>query len=192
MATRQTQPPNPQLVAFARGVIAALDCWPVLRLAVQESWGGPNSASKQRWIASSIVDAFQANPLDEEEVELLLLDALVEEFETEVDDGSSLSVARNIVDIWREVTANQMDLVLKLEGESQRLSSKKVQASRQVENGDDDSEDGDGDEDDENMADETVNNSEVMDPPTLRSNKPGRILDEDGFELVQKGRRGRE
>jgi len=189
--TSQTQQLSPQLVAFARGVIAALECWPVLRLAVQESWGGPNGASKQRWIASSIVDTFQTNPLDEEDVELLLLDALVDEFETEVDDGSSQIVARNIVGIWREVTANQMDLVVKLEGESQRLSSRKVQASRQVEIGDDDSDDDSSDGDDENTTNETADNSEVTHPPTPRSNKLERILDEDGFELVQKGRRGR-
>src|SRR5260370_12569325 len=84
-STSQTQPPSPQLIAFARGVIAALDCWPVLRLAVQESWRGPSSASKQRWIASSIVDAFQASPLDEEDQELLLLHPLSDAFDNEFD-----------------------------------------------------------------------------------------------------------
>jgi hypothetical protein len=40
-------------------------------------------------------------PLDEEQVEHLLLDAIVDEFEAEIDDGSSYNITQNIVRIWK-------------------------------------------------------------------------------------------
>jgi pre-rRNA-processing protein TSR2 len=65
---------------FARGVIARLSIWPVLQAAVDSSWGGPKSAQKRTWLASEIVDAFEASvppgsaeQPDEEYVELTLI-----------------------------------------------------------------------------------------------------------------------
>ena len=54
-----TPAPDPALVLFARGVIARLDLWPALRVAVEQNWGGPESHEKRRWLASVIVDAFE-------------------------------------------------------------------------------------------------------------------------------------
>ncbi|KAF8335031.1 Pre-rRNA-processing protein TSR2-domain-containing protein [Cantharellus anzutake] len=188
MTTNSSQLPSIELISFARGVIAALDCWPVLRLAIQESWGGPDSVSKKRWIASSIVDAFEISPLDEEDVELLLLDALVEGFETEVDDGSSRTIACDIVRIWRDVSNNQMGFVLKLECDAQRLIPEKLQASRRAGNGDDEWEDADMDEDEDNGEDdgrdEVVMNDPQVPPPVLPQPRNfQRMIDEEGFEL---------
>ena len=56
------------LVAFARGVIARLAVWPVLRLAVQENWGGPKAEDKRTWLAPEIVDAFETqDPLPDDQ-----------------------------------------------------------------------------------------------------------------------------
>ncbi len=49
----------PDLILFARGVIATLELWPALRLAVDESWGGPDSREKRRWLAGEVVDMFE-------------------------------------------------------------------------------------------------------------------------------------
>jgi pre-rRNA-processing protein TSR2 len=46
---------------FARGVIARLALWPVLRAAVDNAWGGTSSAQKRTWLASEIVDAFESS-----------------------------------------------------------------------------------------------------------------------------------
>ena len=51
--------PAPASVLFARGVIARLALWPALRIAVEQGWGGPESAEKRTWIASVIVDSFE-------------------------------------------------------------------------------------------------------------------------------------
>ena len=67
MASTSSQPiPEPHPVLFARGVIARLAFWPTLKLAIAESWGGPESAQKRTWMASVIVDAF--DPTESSEV----------------------------------------------------------------------------------------------------------------------------
>lgn len=54
-------PPDPALILFARGVIARLEVWPALRVAVEQGWGGPSSREKRRWLASEIVHPFDAD-----------------------------------------------------------------------------------------------------------------------------------
>jgi hypothetical protein len=41
------------------GSIAILDLWPALTIAVAEQWGGPESADKKVWIASTIIDEWE-------------------------------------------------------------------------------------------------------------------------------------
>lgn len=173
--------PQTHLVLFARGVIAVLNAWPVLRIAVSESWGGPQSAQKRSWIASNILDAFESSPLDEEQIEDLLLESMVEEFETEIDDGSSLLVAKDILNVWKAASIGDTEYVLKLESAANKLAQSRLPTTRQGGNGDDEwvDEEGSGDEvsEGENEA------------PALRSPRPVQepVVDEDGFELVQKG-----
>jgi pre-rRNA-processing protein TSR2 len=42
-------------------VIARLEVWPALRVAVEQGWGGPSSREKRRWLASEIVHPFDAD-----------------------------------------------------------------------------------------------------------------------------------
>ncbi|KAF8313402.1 hypothetical protein DL93DRAFT_2081080 [Clavulina sp. PMI_390] len=171
--------PPTQLVLFARGVIAILNAWPVMRIAVQESWGGPESRQKRTWIASTIVDAFEQAPLDEEQVEDHLLEAMVDEFEAEIDDGSSLLVAKDIMTAWRAASVGDVDSVIKLEATANKLAQGQMPASRSEGNGDDDWED-----EDDNEEEAAVPQLRPAQEPAPRSEP---VIDEDGFELVQKG-----
>jgi pre-rRNA-processing protein TSR2 len=177
-------PPDPRLVLFARGVIALLAVWPVLRLAVQESWGGPQSSQKRTWIASTIVDAFESAPLDDEQVEDILLDSMAEEFNTEIEDGSSLAVAKRIVSLWQKLADGRSEPIFELEASADRLSRCKLEYTREDGNGDDTwvdeegSDDGDGDDGESVPA--------LLDPKSLAEPKEP-VIDEDGFQLVQKG-----
>lgn len=173
--------PAPQLILFARGVIAILNAWPVLRIAVQESWGGPQAAEKRTWIVSTLVDAFEASPLDEEEVEDLLLEAMADEFETEVDDGSSQVVAKNILAAWNAACNGETEVVLRFEATAERLTKQHLSTSRQGGNGDDEWVD-------EEISDE---DREGDDPPPqlikARSSQVAEpVIDNDGFQLIQK------
>lgn len=172
---------SPRLVLFARGVIAILNTWPVLRIAVSESWGGPQSAQKRTWIASTLVDAFEASPLDEEEIEDLLLDAMVEEFETEIEDDSSRTVARDILNIWRDAGNGEMGNVLRLEAAANRLAHTQVHTTRREGNGDDEWVDEEGS--DEGPSVEAA--PQLLPATSSQAIEP--IIDDDGFELVQRG-----
>lgn len=49
-ATRQSR--------FEQGVALSLNLWPALSLAVQNNWGGPDSADKRDWFAGQVVEQF--------------------------------------------------------------------------------------------------------------------------------------
>ncbi len=56
-----SSPTSPTILLFARGVLALLDLWPALTIAVTEQWGGPESLEKKTWLASTIIDEFETH-----------------------------------------------------------------------------------------------------------------------------------
>jgi pre-rRNA-processing protein TSR2 len=187
--TGTTRPPAPAAVLFARGVIAVLAKWPVLKLAVDEGWGGPSSLAKRTWLASIIVDEFETRVLDQDDVEDIILQAMADEFEVEIDDGSSEMVARTIVKLWAEVSEGRDGMVLELEAQADRLKGKRVDVVVQKGNGDEDWEGESGDEEDDEMdVDEAPQLIQPTDPPPPKQEP---VVDEDGFTLVQGKRKAR-
>jgi pre-rRNA-processing protein TSR2 len=183
--SQQTAPP-PSSVLFARGVISRLAVWTILRIAVQEGWGGHGASEKRTWLASVIVDAFEEqNPSpDDQYIEELLLQIMADEFEAVLEDGSAESVAKDIVRIWDETRVGKQDMVVKFEELADKLKGKKVDAQEAVteeseEWEDDDSEDGSGDDEMEEEA------PQLLRPPeeTRSNNEPE--VDEDGFTVVK-------
>jgi len=170
---------TPQLILFARGVIAILSAWPVLRLAVDQNWGGPESAAKRTYLASEIVDAFESRQLDQDDVEDLILQSLAEEFELVVEDGSSEKVASDVVKLWGEVSEGKSDMVLGLEAIADKFKGKKVIAEVEEGNGDSDWEDDESGEED--GGDDAP---QLLVPQSLPS-RPEPVVDEEGFTLVQ-------
>lgn len=174
--------PLPHLVLFARGVIAVLNAWPVLRIAVSESWGGPQSAEKRTWIASTLVDSFETSPLDEEEIEDLLLEAMVEEFDTEIEDGSPQLVAKDILNVWKAACSGETETVLRLETAANQLARKQIPAARREGNGDDEWVDEVGSDEEESRGQDEA--PRLLPSRTSQAVEP--VIDEEGFELVQK------
>ena len=176
--------PNPSSVLFARGVIARLSVWSILRIAVQEGWGGPGAAAKRTWIASEIVDAFETqNPVpDDQYIEELLLQILSDEFDTELEDGSAESVGVDIVRLWEETRLGKQDLVIKFEELAEGMKGKKVEAQVGEEeeeewSDDDDAMDEDGNEEAPQLL-QPLENTPRNEPE----------VDEDGFTLVKRGK----
>ncbi|KAI0269366.1 Pre-rRNA-processing protein TSR2-domain-containing protein [Gloeopeniophorella convolvens] len=100
-STSASTAPDTTLVLFARGVIARLELWPALRVAVEQGWGGPASREKQRWLAGVLVDAFEAAPApDAGYVAEMLAQVLEDEFDAAVEDGSVEAVAADVVALW--------------------------------------------------------------------------------------------
>jgi len=182
--------PQPSSVLFARGVIARLEIWSTMRIAVQEGWGGHGAAQKRTWLASAIVDTFEeTTPTpDDQHIEELLLQVMADEFDVVIEDGSAEGVAKDIVGMWEETAVGNGSLVVKFEGLADGMKGKRVEA--QVVEGDgsdggsddeweDDDEDDDGDGEDEEEVPQLFQHPES---PATR-NEPE--IDEDGFTLVK-------
>ncbi|CAN6344005.1 unnamed protein product [Urochloa humidicola] len=67
--------------------------WAALQMAVRNRWGGGNSQAKADQLAASVLSWFTraakgAGPLDQDELEDLLCDAMDEYFHADLEDGS--------------------------------------------------------------------------------------------------------
>ncbi|KAG6329858.1 hypothetical protein ID866_9231 [Astraeus odoratus] len=146
--------PSPIVVLFARGVLARLALWPALRIAVHNSWGGPESAEKRRWLAGVLVDLFEEHAPqtsapapalppasrsgstsagstaslgglpDAYYVEEVLLQIMNDEFEVVLEDNSAFDVARDVVGLWADVCGGRDALVKEWEGQAESVKGK--------------------------------------------------------------------
>jgi len=203
--------PSQTQVYLARALLARLSVWPVLRIAVDSSWGGPESKQKRSWMASELLDAFESsspsfstlspnsasNQVDEDYIEEMILQMMSDEFDCVIEDESSAGVAEDLVKLWKEAQSGGEKAIeqsmMIWEEKERAIQGKRLQAQEiktEEEGGweEDDSESGD----DGNEEDESEGGMEVDGPPALveRRNKEDSVVDEDGFTLVKgKGRR---
>lgn len=192
---------------FEQAVACALHLWPALTLSVQNNWGGPDSSDKRDWFAGAIVDLFpeftNAPPptgknapktLEEpdlEDVETMLLQVMIDEFEVNVDDDSGMEIAASIFRARSQCAVGQFDEVNTLRERFGNLKGKKVdQMFKKAEDADQDtdweSDDSEDDEDDVGGADVDMDDA----PPlvSVPKEKPPPEVDEDGFTKVTKKR----
>lgn len=176
-----------QQAKFELGVCMAVYKWEELTTAVDNSWGGPKSADKRDWISGIVIDLFDEKIVDIGLIEETLLYAMVDEFDTEIDNDSALEIAALVMKFYKEVAMGNASGIDALyarwqEKQSSRVVNK-VEVGADPNNPDaDDSDDSDDDEDDvPELEDDAM---EIDDQPQ------GPVVDDDGFELVQKkGRR---
>lgn len=186
---------------FEQSVALSLALWPALSLAVQNNWGGPDSADKRDWFAGQVAEAFpaftpktisattaappaaadDAEP-DAEYIEEMLLQVMVDEFEVAVDDESSYDVAMEIIRLrgqCRSGNFEEVDRLLEryMAKKGQKVVMKKGEDEEQDTDWDDT--DGSGDEDEE-----------MDEAPALveKKEKPEPEVDEDGFTKVTRKR----
>ncbi|KAF2279749.1 pre-rRNA-processing protein-like protein TSR2 [Westerdykella ornata] len=174
---------------FDLGIWYTLFNWPDLTVAIQNQWGGPNSADKRDWLAGAISEIFAENPeTDTEDIEVVLLQAMEDEFGVRIEDETEVPVARDILKIRQETLRGEFETVDALqkrweERQGREVATGGVNVVEREQEGDWDSVDEESDEDEE-MEDA---------PPLVPAQpkeKPERQIDEDGFEkVVRKGRR---
>ncbi|SCV02650.1 LAMI_0H01552g1_1 [Lachancea mirantina] len=182
-----------QQAKFELGVSMMVYKWNALEVAVVNSWGGPASAEKRDWMTAIVVDLFKNEKIvDVVLIEDTLLYAMEDEFETNVEDDSALPIAAGIIELYKQCDALDFTTVEQLysdwkENEEKRASQRAALIIKSIEDSSSDDEDGDSDEDDLENGD--ASEMEVDDVPALTKQEP--VIDDDGFELVQKkGRRG--
>lgn len=191
--THTNSPPSSTSILFARGILARLQIWPALSLAIANNWGGPGASSKRAWLAGELLDAFVAPPPgepavpDAEYVEAMLLQVMADEFECELEDESAWDVARDIVRCWDALQRDPKEAeaaVLSLEKRADGAKGRTVQA-QQVPGAED--QDWDSDEDGSGSDDEDVEMDEAPQLLEPAGSKPKQepVVDDDGFTLVQ-------
>lgn len=190
---------------FEQSVAFALHLWPALTLSVANGWGGPDSSEKRDWFAGAIVELFpeftDAKPdaskkkdeePDLEDVETVLLQVMMDEFDVNVDDDSGVEVAGQIIKARKQCAQGQYDEYKALSERFANRKGKKVdQMFKEVEDKDQDTDwesddSADDDDDDEGGADVAMGDA----PPLVREpkEKPPPEVDEDGFTKVTKKR----
>lgn len=182
--------PDPkQQARFELGISMLVYSWDALDIAVINQWGGVESAEKRDWITGVIVDLFKNNKIvDSPLIEETLLYAMLDEFDTHVDDGSAQPIANSMIILYdecRQLNYSRVeDLYTKwLERQKKGVNKERyIQINEVVSDSEEEDED---DEDDEEGMDIDMEQESVEKAP---KNEP--IIDDDGFELVQKkGRR---
>jgi pre-rRNA-processing protein TSR2 len=188
-----------QQANFELGVSMAIHSWDALETAVANGWGGANSEEKRDWITAIVVDLFDEKIVDVQLVEDTILNAMVDEFDVNVEDDSSLPIADKVIKFYRQCVDKDYSKIHQLyqswQQRANERAAKRAQLAVQVQQdptNPDDSDDSDADEEDGD--DEEI--------PQLQGGEPakedvemddvdnGPIIDDDGFELVQKkGRR---
>lgn len=167
----------------------SLSLWPALTLAVQNSWGGPDSSDKRDWFAGAISELFVSRPdTDVEDVEEMLLQVMNDEFEVNVDDGSAEQVAARIVGL-RKLTLQgdfgEVDRMYKKWVETQKKGGSGVKFQK-VERGEED-DDTDWDSDDVEDDEAEGEDVEMDEAPALVKAPKEKVepqVDADGFTTV--------
>ncbi|EJD00778.1 uncharacterized protein FOMMEDRAFT_125191 [Fomitiporia mediterranea MF3/22] len=186
--------PDPLLVLFARGVIARLGTWHALRLAIDQSWGGPESTQKQTWMASVIVDEFDPSQSletpDAPYVEEMLLQIMDDEFDVILEDGSSEAVARDIVSLWemREAEPRMKAAVELWEEQVNKARGKKVPHQEVVDSNAEVDGSGSEWEDDDEAESDGDEVPPLLQPRTQKSREEPEV-DDEGFTRVTSKRK---
>ena len=157
--------------------------WDDLTTAVDNQWGGADSSDKRDWLVGSIVDLFEDNYIDAGDIEIRMLDVMDDEFGTVIEQGTSaLPIAQMIINLYVQCEKEDFSLVVELynkyqEQEQQRQAG--LIKPNLVSTESDDDEDANDEEDTEMTNASSSTPKETSEP----------IIDDDGFELVQRRKR---
>lgn len=175
----------------------SLHLWSSLSLAVENNWGGPDSADKRDWFAGVIVDLFPAyvdaapstaNATDPtvpeliEDVETTLLQVMVDEFDVAIEDDSAYELARQLVNVYTQCAQGDFSEASALD---ERFRNKKSGAAgagfKKVDDQDQDT-DWESDEDGEDDSDDEMDEAPALVHAPREKAEPQ--VDEDGFTTV--------
>lgn len=144
---------------------------------MQNNWGGAASSDKRDWFAGAVSELFGTHPdTDLEDLEAVLLQVMLDEFEVNVDDDSAYDVAEEILQIRKDCERGEWGRVDALRRRWEARGGE-ARIEFEVEEGSSSEEDSDEEED-----------VEMGDAPAPRE-RPAPQIDEDGFETVVKKRR---
>lgn len=168
--------------AFEEGIRLVFSRWTALVLAVENQWGGPESEAKREHLVQETLRYFLKHKEHyADELEEDLDDAILHDFNTQAEDGSPKEIADMLLAMYKECVVGNFSLIEKLRSHPVAGAGRSQQ--QVVDN------DGtivsDADSEDDEMED--AQPMQQDEPPK----RPEPVVDEDGFTLVQSGRRRR-
>jgi pre-rRNA-processing protein TSR2 len=168
-----------------------LHSWLALTLAIQNHWGGPTSADKRDWFAGAVSELLTNGEIaDVEDLEEVLVQVMLDEFEVVVDDDSPAEIAASIMEGRQRILQGDLsdvDRMLVRWEEQQKKGHEKLVFQRVEE--EDDGQDTDWESSDEEEEDAEMDDAPQLAPAT-KQEKPAPEVDEDGFtKVVGKKRR---
>ncbi|KAF2496650.1 hypothetical protein BU16DRAFT_571740 [Lophium mytilinum] len=173
------------------GIWYALYSWEALKIAVQNEWGGPDSADIRDWLAGRISTMFDEDPeTDALDIEVVLLETMQDDFGVRLEDDTESIVAQQIMNIMQEASEGKSSTADALEAKWSATKDKPLQKGklRIVET----NQDWDGDSVDEESDEDDDDDVSMTDAPALVpvKVKAAPEVDDDGFTKVT-GKRGR-
>ncbi|GAA6016115.1 hypothetical protein JCM10207_004449 [Rhodosporidiobolus poonsookiae] len=219
------KPEDVALGVYAASVFDILAIWPAVRIAIEQGgWRTDEAQLAKSHICEDIADLVYSYATDEararpgqttststhegaipvpplDELEQTLMHVVPAELEMDLEDGSEVQVAKDLLALWRErlqlAQAGQPDgegpvaTAFKQAADKARSGQQRVQAQRQG-GGDEDSGSDDEDYSDDEEMGELVDAS-GQEGATKAPQPPQRqepVVDEDGFEMVQPKKKG--
>lgn len=178
-----------QLQLFARGVIFSIKLWEAYQIALdaaQRTDETPVQISTR--LAEELVDAFESGSATEENVELFLREFVDGELDCLVEDESEKTLARELVRLWQGVQGETQWA----KGEVERLEERaartvRTRAVKPQHSHDSDSSSDESDRE-QDQAGTTLESFQEQDQPAT-SRRVDPVIDEDGFETVQRRKR---
>lgn len=188
-------PTDKQDANFELGVSMVIHSWYTLTTAVDNSWGGPQSAEKRDWISAVVVEEFENNKeIDIIYIHELLSGIMEDEFDTVIEDNSTIDIGKKIVGVYKQCRDGYFDDIKTMYSKwllKQSNNTSKIVANIIKDPLNPDISDSENEED-ENGGDNDgdVEMVELVEElPQRQKNEP--IVDDDGFTVVtnKKGRR---
>jgi pre-rRNA-processing protein TSR2 len=166
------------LRSFARGVLAVVDAWPAFRIAQDERTIVGDVLETRLHLATEIVDAFADGTVPPaSDLADFLLRFMEGECDLSLEDGSEVSTAKTLLQVW--ATPHGPDRDALLERLEQHARADRRTYRREVADVSDGGSDASGHGD---------NAMDVDSLDQVATAAP--VVDEDGFELVQRKGRG--
>ncbi|KAK9908850.1 hypothetical protein WJX75_003784 [Coccomyxa subellipsoidea] len=172
---------------FEEGATLVFRRWTALSLAVEGQWGGASSVEKADKIWADTMDWFYKNKEHySDDLGMELEDSMEQEFNMKLEDGSPYEVAKVLVLLHNELLARDDTTLTRLRQSAPvpPAASRQERVDRDgtvvAGNGDASSSDSDSDMEEGGM--------EATAADSMQAQPQGPIIDEEGFELVQKRR----
>ncbi|CAO3645694.1 unnamed protein product [Mucor fragilis] len=175
---------HPNKLAFEEGVSYIFHNWTALKLAVEQDWGGVDSAEKREWFIDVIIEHFgkHGKKLDIDEVEDILSQIMTDEFNATLEDDSPYLVAKHLVLLFNQCINGNYEELERLREKAKTQNT--FVASTCVKQGDDSDDEDEGDDSQDTNNDHSNGNNDQDDDMDEAPQEP--LVDADGWEIVRR------